>query len=211
MAIVNGAGYDPWAPKALAANPVSGRAVLDVGALLGLHDGDNPHQWYSPASVRRVIQAIVADYGRLDPRDAPYFAARQRAFEAQGLAEYDRLRTDIRRRYAGVPVGASESIFVPLAADLGLSLITPASFTKAIAEGTDVSATDKVTVDRQILSHQIRVWVYNSQNSTPDVKRLTDEARSRAIPITTITETLTPASASFEAWQAAELRSLESA
>ena len=36
MAIVNGIGYDPWAPKLIAANPVHGRVVLTVGDLLGI-------------------------------------------------------------------------------------------------------------------------------------------------------------------------------
>ena len=35
LAIVNGVGYDPWAPKLLDANPVGGRVVLDVGKLVG--------------------------------------------------------------------------------------------------------------------------------------------------------------------------------
>ena len=52
MAIVNGIGYDGWASKLIAANPASGRVVLDVGKLLGLSEGENPHQWYSPSSVR---------------------------------------------------------------------------------------------------------------------------------------------------------------
>ncbi len=70
MAIVNGVGYDAWAPKLIAANPSSSRKILDVGDLLGLVEGDNPHQWYSPSSVRRVIDQIVADYKRLDPGTA---------------------------------------------------------------------------------------------------------------------------------------------
>ncbi|HEY4823840.1 MAG TPA: zinc ABC transporter substrate-binding protein, partial [Solirubrobacteraceae bacterium] len=53
LAIVNGIGYDNWAPKLLAASPLAGREVLNVGRLLGLKEGDNPHQWYSPASVQR--------------------------------------------------------------------------------------------------------------------------------------------------------------
>ncbi len=51
LAIVNGVGYDPWAPKLIAANPTSGRTVLTVGDLFGLKDGDNPHRWYDPAEV----------------------------------------------------------------------------------------------------------------------------------------------------------------
>src|SRR5215471_8979121 len=64
LAIVNGIGYDPWASKLVDANPVGGRDVLDVGDLLGLKPGDNPHRWYSPADVRRVIDAISADYAK---------------------------------------------------------------------------------------------------------------------------------------------------
>src|SRR5471030_798652 len=51
LAIVNGVGYDAWAPKLLAANPVTGRRTLTVGALFGLSAGDNPHRWYDPSEV----------------------------------------------------------------------------------------------------------------------------------------------------------------
>jgi zinc/manganese transport system substrate-binding protein len=208
MAIVNGIGYDTWASKLLAANPSSARVVLDVGRLLGLREGDNAHQWYSPPSVRRVIGQIVADYKRLDPKDAAYFDQQRTALETTGLAEYDRLRSTIRARYGGVPVGYSESIFQALGEDLGLKLLTPYSFAKAIAEGTEVSAADKHTVDRQAEGRAIKVWVYNSQNATPDVQRVNQLARAARIPITTITETLSPASATFEQWQDAQLKAL---
>ncbi len=211
MAIVNGIGYDAWASKLLAANPSGSRKVLDVGDLLGLVEGDNPHQWYSPSSVRRVVAQIVADYEQLDPKDSAYFDRQRTRFETQGLGEYGRLIAAIRARYAGVPVGYSESIFQPLGEALGLKLLTPYSFAKAIAEGTDVSAADKQTVDTQAQNRLIRVWVYNSQNATPDVQRVNQLARAAHIPITTITETLSPASATFEQWQVAELQNLQQA
>jgi len=211
LVIVNGIGYDPWAPKLLAANPVSGRVVVTVGDLVGLKPGDNPHQWYSPATVQRAIAAISAQYTKLDPKDAAYFAREKAAFETKGLAAYKAKIAAIRKRYAGVPVGASESIFAPLAQALGLKLVTPASFLKAISEGTDPTAKDKTTVDNQIAKKQIKLWIYNSQNSTPDVQRLTSAARAKHIPVTTITETLTPATASFEAWQVAQLGALQAA
>lgn len=211
MAIVNGIGYDAWASKLIDANPSSSRAVLNVGDLLGLKEGDNAHQWYSPSSVRRVIDQIVADYKRLDPKDGAYFDRQRTAFETKGLADYNRLIAQIRSRYAGVPVGYSESIFQPLGAALGLKLLTPYSFAKAIAEGSDVSAADKQAVDSQAQQRQIKVWVYNSQNATPDVQRVNTLARAAGIPIATITETLSPAGASFQQWQVAELMSLQRA
>jgi len=211
MAIVNGIGYDAWASKLIAANPSSSRKVLDVGDLLGLVEGDNPHQWYSPSSVHRVINQIVADYKQLDPNDSAYFDQQRTKFETHGLAEYNKMIATIRARYAGVPVGYSESIFQPLGEALGLKLLTPYSFAKAISEGTDVSAADKQTVDTQAQTRLIKVWVYNSQNATPDVQRVNQLARAAKIPITTITETLSPASATFEQWQVAQLQSLQQA
>jgi zinc/manganese transport system substrate-binding protein len=211
LAIVNGIGYDNWAARLLAADPASGRVVLNVGETVGLSEGDNPHQWYSPASVQKVVAQIVADYDKLDPGGAAYYAQQEQAFKTQGLARYNQLRKEIRARYAGTPVGYSESIFQPLGEDLGLKLKTPYSFAKAIAEGTDVSAQDKETVDSQAQGRQIAVWVYNSQNVTPDVQRVNEIARARGIPIVTVTETLAPAADSFQQWQVAELEELQRA
>jgi zinc/manganese transport system substrate-binding protein len=211
LVIVNGIGYDPWASKLLAANPVDGRIDLDVGDLVGLKPGANPHRWYSPADVQRAIGAIVADLMKLDPEHAASYRAQQARFEAKGLARYKELIASIRRRYHGVPVGASESIFVPLARALRLDLITPNSFLEAISEGTDPTTGDIATVDRQVARRQIRVWVLNGQNSTPDVARITDAARRKGIPVTTITETLSPPAATFEAWQARQLEALAAA
>lgn len=211
LVIVNGIGYDPWATKLLAANPVSGRIVLDVGTLLGIEPGGNPHRWYSPTDVQRVIGALVRDYRKLDAQDVDYFTRRHERFESQGLSQYKRLLASIEKRFRGVPVGASESIFAPLAQALGLRLLTPSSFLKAISEGTEPTAADTTTIDHQIARRQIRVWVYNSQNSTPDVQRLTDAAREKGIPVATITETLTPASAGFQDWQSRQLQALAAA
>jgi zinc/manganese transport system substrate-binding protein len=208
LAIVNGIGYDNWAPKLLEASPLSGRIVLNVGGLLGLHEGDNPHQWYSPSSVTRVVERIVADYGALEPSAAAYFAQRKQAFLTRDLARYDALRKEIRAKYAGTPVGYSESIFRPLGEDLGLKLLTPYSFAKAIAEGAEVSAQDKQRADMQARKRLIRIWVFNSQNVTPDVQRISDIAHEEKIPIATVTETLSPASDSFEQWQVAELEGI---
>ncbi len=208
LAIVNGVGYDNWASKLLQASPSSARVVLNVGHLLGLGEGANPHRWYFPADVLSVIAAITADYERLDPAAAGYFAAQRITFETRGLARYDELRAQIGARYAGVPVGYSESIFQGLGEDLHLKLLTPYSYVKAIAEGSEVTAQDKRTVDQQAESKQIAVWVFNSQNVTPDVQRVNEIARAKGIPIATVTETLSPADETFEQWQATQLEGL---
>jgi zinc/manganese transport system substrate-binding protein len=212
VAIVNGIGYDEWAQKLIDANPSSSRTELDVGELLGLEAGDNPHQWYSPVAVYRVINRITRDYMAADPEHARYFLKQQSRFEnTQSFHEYEALLAAIAARYAGTPVGASESIFEPLAKALGLKLATPPGFLDAVAEGTEPSPRDKAAADAQVAHREIAVWVYNSQNATPDVQRLNDAAAAAGIPVATVTETLTPEGASFQAWMSRQLRGLERA
>ncbi|MET8541211.1 zinc ABC transporter substrate-binding protein [Kitasatospora sp. NPDC004799] len=210
-AVVNGVGYDAWATKLLDANPVSGRSVLTVGELVGVKEGGNPHRWYSPSDVHRVIERITEDYKRIDPADAAYFDRQKNTFESQALGRYNQLISDIRTKYADTPVGASESIVTPLADDLKLKLLTPEPFLDAISEGTDPTAQDKATVDRQIGNREIKVYIYNSQNSTPDVQAQVKAAEAQGIPVTTVTETPDPSDASFQDWQSAQLQALEQA
>ena len=210
--VQNGIGYDSsWAPGLVSANPNSARTVLTVGDVLGLKDGDNPHQWYSHASVYKVIDAITADYKKIDPADASYFDQQKTTFEDSTLAEYNQLETTIKAKYAGTPIGASESIVSPLADSVGLGMLTPYSFLKDISEGTDPTSADKAAIDQQIRNKQIKVYVYNSQNSTPDIQAQVKLAQQEGIPVTTVTETLSPAGDSFQEWMISELQGLESA
>jgi zinc/manganese transport system substrate-binding protein len=209
--IQNGAGYDPWVSKLLAANPSSGRRELDIASLAGRREGDNPHMWYSPEIVGRVADRITSDLARIDAKDSAYFTANASAFKVTALQRYNAVRDDIRAKYTGVPVGATESVFVDLAHDLGLQLLTPAGYMKAISEGTDPVASDKATFDGHISSRAIKVLVFNNQNSTPDVQALVDKARGLGIPVVPITETLAPAGATFQDWQTAQLTALQAA
>ena len=197
--IVNGAGYDAWASKLVAANPVSGRKVLTISEMLGKKDGDNPHFWYSAEYVTRVVDRIGADLGAQDGAAI---------YKAVGLKDYFDTIGTIKAKYAGTRVGATESIFAYVAGSTLLDLVTPPTYLNAISEGDEPTAADKATVERQVATREIKVLVFNSQNSTPEVKALVDKARANGIPVVEITETMTPASATFQDWQTAQLRSL---
>jgi zinc/manganese transport system substrate-binding protein len=209
--IVNGIGYDSWAQKLLDADRSSPQSLLDVGKLAGVKVGGNPHQWYSPGTVEKFVARVASDLARLDPANAGYFALRRDAYEKKGLAEYKGLIDQIRGQYAATPIGGSESIVAPLASALGLAMKTPKSFLDAVSEGNEPTAHDTAVVDQQIAQKAIKVFVFNSQNATPDVTRLVDAARRASIAVTTVTETLVPARATFQAWQTRELRGLKDA
>src|SRR5206468_5653611 len=98
-----------------------------------------------------------------------------------------------------------------LAHDLGLDLVTPVGYLTAISEGDDPSAGDKGTADRQVAEKQIRVLVFNRQNSTGDVQALVDTATSLGIPVVPITETPDPGTLTFQDWQTSQLQALATA
>ena len=206
--IVNGAGYDPWASKLVAANPVTGRQTLDIGELVGVKEGGNPHFWYSPDYVNKVIDQITADLKKLDSADASYFDTQSSNYKNLGLKDYKDTIASIKKKYSGVAVGATESIFVYVADATGLKLITPPDYMKAISDGTDPSASDKATVDQQVASKKVKVLVFNMQNTTPSVTAVATKAKAVGIPVVEITETLTPAESTFQAWQTTQLKAL---
>lgn len=209
--IENGVGYDPWVAKLVAANGTPDQAVLNMGQLLRVKEGGNPHRWYSPDDVHRVIEQICADYKRINPADSAYFDQQKQNYETHGLARYHQLIADIKSKYRGTPIGASESIVTLLAEGLGVKVATPQSFLDAISQGTDPTAADKITADQQINTKQIKVFIVNSQNSNPDVAALVTAAKNQGIPVATITETLVPVTASFQDWQSDQLYGIQQA
>ncbi|MEY2458185.1 MAG: zinc/manganese transport system substrate-binding protein [Acidimicrobiaceae bacterium] len=207
--IFNGVGYDEWARRVIDSNGDKSQVVLDIGALVGANAGDNPHRWYFPDDVRKVVDRIVEDYKRLDPSKAAAFDQRKSDFESQRFKRYTDAIATIRQHHAGDPVGASESLFIGIADATGLRLATPTSFVTAISEGIDPSVQDKSTVEEQIATSAIKVFVFNPQNSTPDIANLVDAAKAKHIPIVEFTETLV--GPTFIDWQVTQLQRLADA
>ena len=208
--ILNGAGYDDWGQKLLSANPGSSRKVFTVADLLNKKAGDNPHFWYNPGWVDRVVDRITADYQALDPADSAYFSQQREAFRT-ALQPYHDAIAHIRSSFAGVAVGSTESIVVHMAQALGLNLISPSEFMQAISEGSDPPAQTVAEFQNQVSHHLIKVLVYNSQTSTPITENLKQLAAKNDIPVVGMSETVEPTTASFQDWQTKQLNALHAA
>ena len=210
LVILNGAGYDDWGQKLLAANPNQSRKELVVADLLGKKSGDNPHFWYNPTYVIQVADKITAEYKSLDSGDSAYFDQQRSAFTA-AMQPYMQRLNEIKQKFAGVPVGATESIFVYMASYLGLNLISPPEFMQAVAEGNDPPADAVVAFQNQIAQKAIKVLVYNVQTATAVTTNVRIQATQQAIPVVGVSETLQPETATFQEWQDSELIALENA
>src|ERR1700682_1504691 len=206
--VLNGAGYDDWGQKLLSGNPSSNRKVFTVADLLNKKAGDNPHFWYNPDWVDKVADRITADYQALDSADSAYFRQQREVFRG-ALKPYHDAIAHTRSTSSGVPVGSTESIFVYMAQALGVNLISPPEFMQAISEGSDPPAQAVAQFQDQISGRQIKVLVYNTQTSTPITENLKQLAAKNSIPIVGISETVVPASTSFQDWQIRQLNSLQ--
>ena len=210
LVILNGAGYDDWGQKLLDANASNHRQVLNIAQLLGRRPGDNPHFWYNPDYVMTVADKITAQYKAIDPGSASFFD-QQRSALATSLKPYTDRIAEIKSKYSGTPIGSTESIFVYMAAALGLNLISPPEFMNAVAEGTDPPASAVATFHDQVAGKQIKVLVYNLQTSSALTTSLKQLAQQQGIPSVGVTETLQPVGAAFQDWQSAQLTALEAA
>jgi zinc/manganese transport system substrate-binding protein len=202
--ILNGAGYDAWSQHLVDADPSNDRTVMTVADVVGRAPGANAHFWYDPACVERVADRITADLARIDPTSAPYYRARRAAFRRALEPYYARIRK-IRVAYGGVAVGATESVFAYLAAALGLRLISPPAFMQAVNNGTEPPVSAVVDMDRQLAERRIRLLAYNVQTVTAVTTEARRIAERHAIPVIGISETIVPPSATFQAWQSAQL------
>ena len=208
LVIMNGAGYDPWMAGLLAANPVPDRIVLDAAALTHARDGANPHLWVDPATMHVLAGNIAASLTRLDAPDAALFAAG--LARAQGrLATLDARVAAIRARFGGATIAATEPVFGPMAAALGLT-VRDMRFQLAVMNGTEPRASDVAAIEADLRTHKVRALIFNAQVTDASTQRLLDIASQAGVPVVGVTETLPPGE-DYTAWMFSELSRVENA
>jgi zinc/manganese transport system substrate-binding protein len=157
-----------------------------------------------------MADQITADYKSIDPSDAAYFDQQRAAFTI-ALKPYSQRLAEIKAKFSGAPIGATESIFVYMATALGLNLISPTEFMNAVAEGNDPPASAVIEFQNQITGKQVKVLIYNVQTATAVTTNIKHLAALADIPVVGVSETLQPESATFQDWQLSQLLALENA
>lgn len=210
IVIVNGVGYDDWALKLISASNNANRTILNVGALLELQNGTNPHLWYNPKYVNETVKQMYVDLVLADPQDSGYYAQQYAALNAS-LAQVDGRMSIIKQQFAGTKVASTESIFVYLANATGLDLISPQAFMNAVSEGVDPPSQSVVQFENQLASGNVSVLVYNAQTVTPLTDQMKQIATQDNIPLVGVTETIQPPDVSYQVWMNSELLNLQNA
>ncbi|MGA9560631.1 MAG: zinc ABC transporter substrate-binding protein [Pseudolabrys sp.] len=208
IVVLNGANYDPWMDKLLAAVPRAGRTVISAAQITGRKAGDNPHLWYDPITMPGVATALAGALAKADSAHASDYAARLKAT----LAALERIAervAQIKAKHAGTAVTATEPVFGPMTEALGLTMRNQ-RFQLAMMNDTEPSARDVAAFEKDLREHKVKVLIYNSQVSEKLTERLRDVASKAKVPVVGVTETMPP-DVSFQDWVLGELDALDKA
>ena len=208
VVIVNGADYDPWMEKLLSANKAPGRKEIVVAKLVDKKSGDNPHLWYDPATIQAFAKVFAAELSSVDPaHKADYAHGAGRL--AESLKPLEAKLAEMKEKYAGRPVTASEPVFGYMAQAIGLKMRNE-RFQLAVMNDTEPSASDIAAFENDLRNHKVKVMLYNSQASDPAVQRLVRIARQSNVPVVGVTETK-PARENYQEWMLDQLNVLDRA
>ena len=210
LVILNGLGYDDFMQHLLGASPNASRVVINVEQLLGLGSDANAHVWYDPGTMPAVAASAEAALATLEPANAAYFAAREQAYLAS-LAPLAAKIAELKAKYSGAPVAFTEPVAGYLAKAIGLAVLTPEGFQRAVEDGTDPAPADVATERDLLTGKKVRVLLFNSQVITPLTTQIHDLAIANGIPVVGVAETLPPQYQTYQAWQLAQMNELEAA
>ena len=200
IVVENGGGYDDFVDTMLAAADNSDVTVVNAVDVSGKDTSGefNEHVWYDLGTVRLVAQSIESALAEASPDDAATFEANLATFEA-GL---DTLQQTIEADAAtttGVPVAITEPVPGYLLDALGADDRTPAEFSEAIEEETDVPVDVLAGTLALFTGKQVRALVYNEQTTGPQTEQVLTAARDNGVVDVPVTETL-PEGEDYTTW-----------
>ncbi|MBK4348715.1 metal ABC transporter solute-binding protein, Zn/Mn family [Lacisediminihabitans changchengi] len=214
VVIENGGGYDDFVDTLLKGASNKKATVLNAATISGLNQhpsaGEfNEHLWYDFPVMTKVAEKIEASLSALDASKKSTFAANTAAF-VDKLATLEASEATIKSAHKGEGVAITEPVPLYLLEASGLVNATPAKFSEAVEEGTDVSP----LVLRQTLAlfteHTVKLLVYNEQTDGPETEQVLAAAKKAKIAIVPVTETL-PAGKSYVSWMTANLAAISAA
>lgn len=212
LVIENGGGYDDFVDTML--NSAGGDAtVLNVVDISGRDPGGdggfNEHVWYDLPTMTKLVERVVSELSRLDATEAATFQANGDALK-KDIADLEAEAAAIASTSDGAGVAITEPVPLYLLEACGLQNKTPAAFSEAVEEGSDVSPRDLQQMLSILADGSVRILAYNEQTSGPETQQVIDAAERANIAVIAVRETL-PAGEHYVAWMADYLTQIQDA
>ena len=213
VVVENGGGYDDFVDRMLKSGGNSSAEVINAVKVSGKtapKGGElNEHVWYDFPTVAKIADRTAAALGKADPANAGLYTKNADAFKAD-LKPLEAKEAQIKKEHAGEGIAITEPVPLYMTAASGLVDKTPAAFSEAIEEGTDVSP--KVLQEALALfsGKQVEALVYNEQTSGPQTEKSEQAAKAAGIPVVPVTETL-PSGENYLSWMTSNVDALANA
>jgi len=201
LLIENGGGYDDFMDSMISSSKTTApvlNAVTVSGHTASSGQPLNEHVWYDFPTVKRMALDIASKLTKLQPRHAADFTANASRL-VRGL---DRLVTEehqVRAAHAGTGVAITEPVPLYMLEAMGLRNETPAVFSEAVEEGTDVSARTLADTLALYSRHEVSALVYNEQTTGAVTEQVKAAADAAGVPVVPVTETL-PMGTTYLQW-----------
>jgi zinc/manganese transport system substrate-binding protein len=220
VVVANGGGYDSFidtlAEAAGNSNivyaylPEEGKEEDHATEEAG-HDHDhahgNEHVWYDFHVVEDFATRLAEQLKTLDPENSAEYAANLAEFLV-GIESLEERAAAVASSVSGAKVISSEPVADYLLAELGLTNITPESFSQAIEEEMDVSPADLLEIQNLISTNSVDLFVVNIQTGSVQIDALVELAEANGVAVIQVSELL-PEGLSYLAWMKKNISAIE--
>jgi zinc/manganese transport system substrate-binding protein len=171
------------------------------------HDHGNEHVWYDFHVVEDFASRLAQQLTTLDPENSAEYSANLDVFVAE-IESLEERATAVADSNSGARVISSEPVADYLLEKLGLTNITPDSFSQAIEEELDVSPADLLEIQNLISSKSVELFVVNIQTGSVQIDALVGLAESNGIAVIQVSELL-PQGLTYVEWMEQNISAIE--
>ena len=188
--IYNGADYDSWINSILKSNK---NAVIikvqDLGDFKKISNlGINPHLWYKPDTFPALAKKLTSVYSNLDSDDASLYEKNYKEFKHKYQTVYNMV-DEIKAKYKGTPVTATEPVFGYMEDALGLKA-KGLAFQWVVMNESEPSPRMMIDYQDLLKDKKVKVLFYNQQVVDTTTKNILNIAKKHDIPVVGVTETM---------------------
>jgi zinc/manganese transport system substrate-binding protein len=216
--VANGGGYDPFMDTLAEAAGNTNIVYAYLPDELEQapkeeagHDHDhahgNEHVWYDFHVVEDFATRLADQLKALDSENSAEYSANLDVFVAE-IESLEKRATAVADSNSGARVISSEPVADYLLEKLGLTNITPDSFSQAIEEELDVSPADLLEIQNLISSKSIELFVVNIQTGSVQIDALVKLAESSGVVVVQVSELL-PQGLTYVEWMEQNISAIE--
>ena len=236
LVVENGGGYDDFVHKLAEDSKLDQNSIIDAVEVSGLapaeepeatstpaattegtdehgHAGEhgefNEHVWYNFDAMTKLADAIEARLAALEPASASTFQANADSFKEEIAGLSDQVAS-LKATAAQAPVAVTEPVPLYLLEAAGLVNKTPADYTAAIEEETDVPPAVLKEATELAGSKDIKLLAYNTQTEGPQTQALKKASEAAGVPVVDFSETL-PEGKSYVEWMGGNVENIKQA